>query len=230
MRLLQLALLLFVAAVSVHSALTGQLPHEYHNDLGPFSMAWGFSADEVTIEFTLRSDSWIGLGLGCTSSENCDMIVGNSDGGLGYKPFLLDTWEAHGARASVEDTLLGGTNDVHFISSSYNSDYTTTLRISRKLDTGDKFDHPVMPNRVLDIVYAWCEPPFCSNIDTAHAPGDWNMVSVNMTASVLHADCAPGSEDLCSCSTLIKRGAITSFDECTQEAAITYCKTHGACY
>jgi hypothetical protein len=42
-------------------------------------------------------------------------------------------------------------------------------------------------------------------------------------------DCSAGSEDLCSCSELIRAGAIASFDDCTQEAAIDYCQKHGAC-
>jgi len=43
------------------------------------------------------------------------------------------------------------------------------------------------------------------------------------------ADCKAGSEDLCSCSQLMKRGAIDSFDDCTQEAAIDYCEKNGPC-
>ena len=49
------------------------------------------------------------------------------------------------------------------------------------------------------------------------------------TLSSRDADCEAGSEDLCSCSQLIKRGAISTFDECTQEAAIDYCERNGPC-
>ena len=43
------------------------------------------------------------------------------------------------------------------------------------------------------------------------------------------ADCTAGSEDLCSCSQLIKMGAIESFDDCTQGVAIDYCEKNGPC-
>lgn len=82
---------------------------------------------------------------------------------------------------------------------------------------------------------------FCVDTHSAHAPGSWNIISVDMTGGqsekmreqavkmVEEADCTAGSEDLCSCSQLIKRGAIDNFDECTQEAAIEYCKQFGGC-
>ena len=68
------------------------------------------------MEFTLPSDTWIGLGLNCTDSSHCDMLVGNAAGG---KPFILDTWEELGNRNSEEDTKLGGRDDVMLLSSSY---------------------------------------------------------------------------------------------------------------
>merc|ERR1719408_89258 len=43
------------------------------------------------------------------------------------------------------------------------------------------------------------------------------------------AQCIAGSPDLCGCSELIKLKVIKSFDDCTQEAAIAYCKKYGAC-
>ena len=42
-------------------------------------------------------------------------------------------------------------------------------------------------------------------------------------------ECFPGSEALCSCSQLISRGVIASFDDCTQTAAVDYCKSNGPC-
>ena len=43
-------------------------------------------------------------------------------------------------------------------------------------------------------------------------------------------ECYPGSEALCGCSELIKRKVIKNFDDCTQEAAVDYCKSNGPCY
>ena len=56
-----------------------------------------------------------------------------------------------------------------------------------------------------------------------------NTDQVGSLANAKDDQCFAGSEALCSCSELIKRGAIDSFDDCTQTAAVDYCKEHGAC-
>lgn len=161
------------------------------------------------------------------------MIVGgiSSEG----DPFLWDTYEPHGDRQSVNDTILGGTNDITLLNLTYSVDTGMTLRFVRRVNTGDIFDARIRGGD-MDLVYAWCSPPFCSSTETAHAPGDWNIISVDMKyeerASLLRGstDCTVGSENLCSCSELIRAGAIPSFDECTQRAAVAFCEEHkGTC-
>ena len=57
-------------------------------------------------------------------------------------------------------------------------------------------------------------------------------VCLNASAPVeevrVPASCAAGSESLCSCSELLAKHLIKSFDDCTQEAAIAACQS-GAC-
>ena len=128
--------------------------------------------------------------------------------------------------------------------SSQYENYASVLRFKRKLDTGDKWD-AIIKKGWMDLVYAWCEEPFCVDTHSAHAPGSWNIISVDMSGANSEiakeialgrgkggsgdADCKAGSEDLCSCSQLMKRGVIDSFDDCTQEAAVEYCEQHGTC-
>ena len=126
-----------------------------------------------------------------------------------------------------------------------------------KQSPGDKYDSAINKGST-DFVYAWCEEPLCKSAHEPHAPGSWNIITVNMTgtqspskqqrapyaytqAYAKHlagglglelgsdADCSAGSEDLCSCSELVRRRAIASVDECTQTAAIAYCRQHGQC-
>jgi len=227
-----------VTGSGTNAPIDFELPFEYKNDVGNFQMKWGFLNETITIEFTLPSDTWIGLGIDCPDgSARCDMIVGNADGN-GEKPFIYDTYEPHGDRQSIEDTSLGGTDDLTLLDASYSTEEGTTLKFSRKTDTGDKYDGKIKPGN-MDLVYAWCAPPFCDSIETAHAPGDWNIISVDLhyhrqerhsnlrLGASTEADCTPGSTDLCTCSQLLHRGAILSFDDCTQEAAIAYCEGNG---
>eukprot|EP00164_Ancoracysta_twista_P009493 GFYU01014062.1.p1 GENE.GFYU01014062.1~~GFYU01014062.1.p1 ORF type:complete len:307 (+),score=70.32 GFYU01014062.1:32-952(+) len=236
------------------------LPYSFHDAIGPFDMRWGFvgtgSDEMIEIEFSLPSDIYIGLGLGCTSSAKCDMIVGN--GGGRNKEFVEDQYEPLGDREGESDVSLGGTEDLTLVSASY-EDWRSILRVRRKLNTGDKYDH-VIKKAKTPIVYAWCAAPYCSALDTPHAPGDWQITSVdfgshamlqqtptnnaNMFTQLLSLlfppetfnnangatdDCYAGSESLCSCSQLSKRHWVASLDDCTQTAAISYCEAHGPC-
>ena len=65
---------------------------------------------------------------------------------------------------------------------------------------------------------------------TSHAMGDLGTSTLNRLGSpTSDGECFAGSEALCSCSELIKRKAIDTFDDCTQESAIDYCKSNGPC-
>ena len=231
-----------LTTLAIASASASDLPYHYTNDQGPFEMSWGFSgsgsSEEIEIEFSLPSDIFIGLGIDCESSKMCDMIVGN--GGGRTPSFIGDYFEVEGDREPHTDEDLGGTNDVTLISAKY-EDYYSILRFTRKLNTGDKWDS-VIKKEKMNLVYAWCEEPFCTDTSSAHAPGSWEIIELDMsgkgheststsikslrntTSSEL--DCRAGSEDLCSCSELIKFKAIESFDDCTQTAAIAFCKAN----
>ncbi|GMH95286.1 hypothetical protein TrST_g7363 [Triparma strigata] len=222
--------------------MASDLPYYHYDGVGSFEMRWGFLGDgadeEIELEFTLSSDIFVGIGFDCTSSAMCDMVVGN--GGGRNEAFLEDYFEGEGDREPHTDEELGGSNDLTIVKLDYNSNYQSVLRFRRKLNTGDKWD-AVIKKDYMDLVYAWCEEPFCVDTHSAHAPGSWNIISVDMSGGesekmreqavkmVEEADCTAGSEDLCSCSQLLKRGAISSFDECTQEAAVDYCLKNGGC-
>ncbi|GMH81712.1 hypothetical protein TL16_g09019 [Triparma laevis f. inornata] len=226
----------------LNPTLASDLPYYHYDGVGSFEMRWGFFGvgmeEEIELEFTLSSDIFSGIGFDCTSSRMCDMVVGN--GGGRNEAFLEDFFEVEGDREPHTDEELGGTNDLKIVKLDYNSQYQSVLRFRRKLNTGDKWDAEIKKD-YMDLVYAWCEEPFCVDTHSAHAPGSWNIISVDMSGGqsemmreqavkmVEEADCTAGSEDLCSCSQLIKRGAIDTFDECTQEAAIEYCKQFGGC-
>ena len=63
------------------------------------------------------------------------------------------------------------------------SNYESTLRFQRLLDTKDKYDYRLTKGPT-DLVYAWCRgAPFCTTQETAHAPGDWNIVRVDLSGA-----------------------------------------------
>jgi hypothetical protein len=217
-----------------NSSTLSTLPFSYKNPIGPFEMSWGFvgsGKDEmIELEFSLPSFIYIGLGLGCTSSSMCDMVVGN--GGGRTPAFIGDYFEVHGDREPSSDVDLGGTMDIHLIEAKYVND-RSSLRFRRKLNTGDKWD-AVLKKEPTDLVYAWCAGQYCTDPSAPHGHGDWEIFQIDLSGErstnlTPTSDCYAGSESLCGCSELIKRGVIKSFDDCTQQAAIDYCTSHGPC-
>uniref|UniRef100_A0A0G4FMC6 DOMON domain-containing protein n=1 Tax=Chromera velia CCMP2878 TaxID=1169474 RepID=A0A0G4FMC6_9ALVE len=236
------------------------LPFSFHDHQGPFDLKWGFvgegSNEEIEMEFSLPSDIYMGLGLGCTSSVKCDMVIGN--GGGSNPVFLDDFFEPQGDSQAETDVSLGGTKDVSLVSASYsNEDFISTIRFRRKLNTGDKFD-AVLQKGVTPLVYAWCESP-CESMETPHGHGDWGIIEVDLSgegkkvsgepAQRLRAtrptsasakkgseekdaeeiDCSAGSEALCGCSELLRGKFVRSLEECTISDAIAHCKEKGPC-
>eukprot|EP00947_MAST-08B_sp_MAST-8B-sp1_P001221 g1221.t1 len=158
-----------------------ELPFQHTDDIGPFLMRWGFEGsgtnESIIISFSLPSDIFVGIGFGCTSSAQCDMVVGN--GGGNNPVFLTDYYEVHGDSVPNTDVELGGRDDVELLGATW-VNYESTLRFRRLLDTGDQYDYKLSKG-LTDIVYAWCAEPFCTAKDTSHAPGDWNIIQVDLS-------------------------------------------------
>ena len=62
----------------------------------------------------------------------------------------------------LDEKLDGGTNDVNAICGGY-KDSVSTIRFSRKLNTGDKYDTIINGDGEIDVIYAW---------GTKGSPGD----------------------------------------------------------
>ena len=163
------------------SSLGADLDYSYYDPIGPFEMYWSFEGegDEESIEmaFTLPSDIFIGIGFGCTSSKACDMVVGNAGGR--NPAFIEDYFEIEGDQEPNSDVELGGTNDLTLVEAKYEN-WASTLRFKRKLNTSDKWDAEIVKGK-MDLVYAWCEEPFCVDTHSAHAPGAWNIITVDLS-------------------------------------------------
>ena len=68
-------------------------------------------------------------------------------------PHARDAY-SRGHEAPADDTTLGGTNDVHVVSGARTSS-TTTLRVTRLLNTSDNYDYAIPASGPINIVYAW---------------------------------------------------------------------------
>ena len=145
------------------------LPNVFTQEKGGLRLGWNLwapssSADptHIEIELTLNGSSYIGLGFGSGMIGGTDMIIGYvaANGTV----HVGDYWSTDHTTPQ-QDLRLGGTDDVHALSGSITwskdaagrSVPTTTLRLKRKLITGDRFDAVINASGPIPIVYAWAQ-------------------------------------------------------------------------
>jgi hypothetical protein len=124
---------------------------KFENEKGAFSLAWCFpSSDEIQLTFSINGTSFIALGFG-GSMYDADMIIGWVDSA--NTPVANDYYSSAEAEPQ-QDVKLGGENNVKVLSGS-RSGTVTTLMVSRKLSTGDKYDRDIRASGPNDMIYAW---------------------------------------------------------------------------
>jgi len=115
------------------------------------------------MEISLNASAYIAVGFGSGMASpvtgGTDMIVGYVSNGSAY---ANDYWSTGHAKPQL-DTDWGGSDDVVILSGQLSwsnrggtSVPTTTVRFSRKLNTGDKYDAIVRPDHgPISLIYAW---------------------------------------------------------------------------
>jgi len=118
------------------------------------TIGWEISNDEIIFNFKCKAD-WCSIGFANTMF-GCDMIVALQKKTANSTIELMDIWsENHDTPFS--DTDLQGTNDLKYIKGGYSTSSGRMIDVyfSRKLDTGDKYDKPIVPDQVMDINWAY---------------------------------------------------------------------------
>ncbi len=108
-------------------------------------------SDQFRLAYTVTNDGVISVGIKAKTSGWVAIAIGSphghSDVWIGYvsagQVTLLDTHDASESGAHPLDTANGGTNDLTNITGSETSG-VTTIEFKRKLDTGDKYDIPLV--------------------------------------------------------------------------------------
>jgi len=114
-------------------------------------MSWCYPTDDsIQISVTLAGTAFIGIGFG-GSMYDADMVVGWVD--ASGKPVIGDYYSEEESKPK-EDTVLGGTNDITPINGTLVGSLSTIV-FSRKLFTGDKYDHLISLTQPMDMIYAW---------------------------------------------------------------------------
>jgi hypothetical protein len=115
---------------------------------GDYAISWSNDATYVYIGLKAKTTGWVAVGFGPeTMMKNADMVMGYVADG---KAQVDDTFSTGDFGPHPVDTQLGGTNDIIEPAVKVENGYTT-VEFKRKLDTGDKYDKPLLKgtNKIL---------------------------------------------------------------------------------
>jgi len=130
---------------------------EYQNNraYGDYTIYWSNDNDYVYIGIKAKTAGWVAVGFGAeTFMKNADIIMGSVTDG---KLTIADMFSTGEFGPHPPDTQLGGTDDILASSGKFDNGYTT-VEFKRKLDTGDKFDKPLVKG-INKIIWAYANEP-----------------------------------------------------------------------
>jgi hypothetical protein len=116
-----------------------------------YELNWKSDEKYVYIGLTVKTNGWVAVGIQPGfMMNNADIVLGDvSDG----KVTVDDQYSTGNFGPHVSDEQLGGTNDILEFGGKEVGEYTT-IEFKRALDTGDKYDHPLMKG-VNKIIWAY---------------------------------------------------------------------------
>ena len=135
---------------------------------GDFSISWSNDSDYIYIGLKAKTAGWVAVGLGPeTFMKNADIIMCSvKDGAL----TIADTFSTGEFGPHPPDTQLGGTDDILASAGKFDNGYIT-VEFKRKLDTGDKFDKPLVKG-INKIIWAYANEPVLTIKHSSRGPGE----------------------------------------------------------
>ena len=118
---------------------------------GEMQISWKNDPEYLYLALNGSTDGWLAIGFEPQEwMKNADIILASVQGG---KATVLDEYCTGNYGPHIEDTLLGGTNDIAEFGGSKGSG-RTVIELKRKLNTGDKFDKAFSPGQTISIIWA----------------------------------------------------------------------------
>ena len=143
---------------------------EYQNNraYGDYTIYWSNDAEYVYIGMKAKTAGWVAVGFGAeTLMKNADIIMGSvTDGKLS----IADMSSTGEFGPHPPDTQLGGTDDILASGGKVDNGYTT-IEFKRKLNTGDKFDKPLIMG-INKIIWAYSSEPVLTLKHSSRGTGE----------------------------------------------------------
>jgi len=151
-----------------HSMLL-QAPARQGYSGGNMQISWRNDDEDLYLALNGSTTGWVGLGFEPLEwMKNSDIILGSVDRG---NVVVLDEYCTGNYGPHIEDTMLGGTDDIEEFAGSESSG-RTIIELKRSLQTTDKFDKSFSPGQAISIIWALSENPDISQKhDVAYGEG-----------------------------------------------------------
>ncbi len=118
---------------------------------GEMEISWKNDQEFLYMALNATANGWLAIGFEPLEwMKNADMILGSVQGG---KVTVLDEYCTGNYGPHIEDTLLGGTNDI-LESGGSKVAGRTIIEFKRKLNTGDRFDKAFIPGQAISVIWA----------------------------------------------------------------------------
>lgn len=123
---------------------------------GEMVISWRNDQEYLYLSMNGSTNGWMAIGFEPLEwMKDADMIIASVQDG---KAVALDEYCTGNYGPHVEDTMLGGTDDIAEFAGSQKGG-RTVIELKRKLDTGDKFDKAFSPGQAISIIWALSDSP-----------------------------------------------------------------------
>jgi hypothetical protein len=152
---------------------------------GNMEISWKNDPEYLYLALNGSTDGWLSIGFDPLEwMKNSDIILASMQGNT---VTVLDEYCTGNYGPHIEDTLLGGTNDIVEFGGSKGAGYTV-IELKRKLDTGDRFDKAFSPGQTISIIWALSENPDISlKHNVAYGEGIMTLTEGKATTSTVAA-------------------------------------------
>lgn len=137
-----------------------QSPSKQGYSGGDMQLSWRNDGDYLYLALNGSTNGWLAIGFEPSEwMKDADIVMASVDGG---KAVVLDEYCTGNYGPHIEDTMLGGTDDIEEFGGRETGG-RTIIEFKRRLDTGDKFDKAFSPGQSISIIWALSSSPDMSH-------------------------------------------------------------------
>ncbi len=123
---------------------------------GDMEISWRNDQEYLYLAQNASTDGWMAIGFEPLEwMKNSDIIMASVQSG---KAVAQDEYSTGNYGPHIDDTMLGGTNDIEEFAGRKEGG-RTVIELKRRLNTGDKFDKAFTPGQAISIIWALSNNP-----------------------------------------------------------------------